>query len=64
MLLLLIACAAEQEGRGEPPTRTDPTVVPDFALRDENPNSPRAGEVVSPRDYLTRVSGWYFIEAT
>lgn len=34
--------------------------VPMFSLSDLNETSPRAGEVVSPRDYLQRVSGWYF----
>ena len=39
-------------------------MAPDFALVDQNPNSPRFGEVVSPRDYLEQVSGWYFTHAT
>ena len=34
--------------------------VPDFALRDLNLNSVRANQVVSPRDYLLQVSGYYF----
>ena len=38
--------------------------VPDFALVDLNLDSARYGEVVSPRDYLERVSGWYFIHST
>lgn len=38
--------------------------VADFALPDLNPGSPRYTEVVSPRDYLGQVSGWYFIHAT
>ena len=37
--------------------------VPDFKLVDVNPNSPRAGAVVSPRNYLLQVSGYYFGEA-
>jgi hypothetical protein len=39
-------------------------VVPDFQLKDENPNSPLYGQVVSPRDHLQKVSGWYFLHAT
>lgn len=38
--------------------------VPNFALIDQNPSSPRAQQVVTPRDYLMRVSGWYFTHAT
>lgn len=38
--------------------------VPDFALEDENPTSPRRGEVVSPRDYRHQVTAWYFGAAT
>lgn len=39
-------------------------VVPDFQLTDENDNSDRFGETISPRDYLEQVSGWYFIHTT
>jgi len=39
-------------------------LVADFSLPDQNPNSPRAGESISPRDYLGDVSGWYFIHST
>lgn len=49
-------------------TATGPIIaanaVPDFALPDLNPGSPRYTETVSPRDYLGQVSGWYFIHAT
>jgi hypothetical protein len=34
--------------------------VPDFSLPDTNPNSPRYTALVSPRDYLLQVSGYYF----
>lgn len=34
--------------------------VPDFALRDENPNSVRYRQQVSPRDYGLQVSAYYF----
>lgn len=38
--------------------------VIDFGLEDVNATSPRFGEVVSPRDYLQKVSGWYFGHST
>ncbi len=40
------------------------TRVPDFALPDVNPTSLTSGLEVSPRDYLQKVSGWYFGHAT
>ena len=39
-------------------------VAPDFALVDANTYSTRYGQVVSPRDYILQVSGYYFGEAT
>jgi hypothetical protein len=39
-------------------------LAPDFSLLDVNPASPTSGQPVSPRDYLQRVSGWYFGHAT
>ena len=42
----------------------EPELVPDFTLEDLNPTSVRYAEMVSPRDYLEQVSGWYFIHAT
>lgn len=38
--------------------------VPDFALQDTNSTSATAGEAVSPRRYLQKVSGWYFTHAS
>jgi hypothetical protein len=38
--------------------------VPDFLVKDMNPASPTADEDVSPRDYLGKVSGYYFGAAT
>jgi hypothetical protein len=38
--------------------------APDFRLIDVNPNSPRHDQLVSPRDYVQRVSAWYFGHAT
>jgi hypothetical protein len=65
LALLLSACG----GSDSPPTSTGPPpevgeVMPDFALLDVNPGSPRSGQVVSPRDYLGQVSAWYFGHAT
>lgn len=37
--------------------------VPDFHLVDVNANSPRCQERVSPRDYLLRISAFYFATA-
>jgi hypothetical protein len=34
--------------------------APDFRLLDANPGSVRRGAVVSPRDYLVQVAGYYF----
>ena len=37
---------------------------PDFHLQDVNLNSARSGQAVSPRDYLGKVSAWYFGHST
>ncbi|MCC7291406.1 MAG: hypothetical protein IT449_05005 [Phycisphaerales bacterium] len=42
----------------------DADAMPDFSLVDLNPESPRRGEAISPRDYLGEVSAWYFGHAT
>ena len=48
-----------------PPMGPNPDeMVPDFSLADVNPTSTRFGEAVSPRDYLNRISAWYFGSAT
>jgi hypothetical protein len=39
-------------------------LVPDFLITDENTDSMTAGEEVSPRDHVGRVSAWYFGHAT
>ncbi len=38
--------------------------APDFALEDVNATSVTFGQVVSPRDHLEAVSGWYFGHAS
>ncbi len=45
-------------------TAVQSTVVADFSLLDQNGSSPRSNTNVSPRDYLQKVSGWYFTHAT
>jgi hypothetical protein len=53
VLLALLALAA----CGPPlPTET----VTEFSLMDVNPNSPSAGQAVTPHDYAGKVSGWFF----
>lgn len=42
----------------------DADAMPDFSLLDLNPQSPREGELISPRDYLGEVSAWYFGHST
>ena len=39
------------------------TPMPDFQLADVNPNSPRYGRTVSPRDYRLQISAYYFSDA-
>ena len=38
--------------------------MPDWSLVDINPNSPTCNQSISPRDYLQKTSGWYFMHAT
>jgi hypothetical protein len=38
------------------------TMAPDFLLEDVHPDTPTSGTMVSPRDYLGKVSVWIFIE--
>ncbi len=38
--------------------------VPEFHLTDLNDESQSFGQVISPRDYLEQISGWYFAHAT
>ena len=39
-------------------------LAPDFALPDVNPNSATFDSTISPRDYLSKVSAWYFGHST
>jgi len=55
--LLLPAC--DDSGSGGPPGP-----MPDFQLQDVNPQSVSYNTAVSPRNYLTYVSAWFFGWAT
>ena len=57
--LALAAACRDDSGSDDPPP-----VMPDFSLTDVNPNSATYNQKVSPRDYLTKVSAWYFGHAT
>jgi hypothetical protein len=63
LLVFLTTFGCGDDGTNGPaPDQSFP--VPDFDLVDVNPASERAGQVVSPRDYLGKVSAWYFGAAT
>jgi hypothetical protein len=64
LLALAVAVVGGCNGDSSPTGPKLGTVAPDFAIRDVNPNSPRYDQMVSPRDYLGRVSAWYFGHAT
>jgi hypothetical protein len=50
---------------GEPESLLDRSVpMPNFSLVDKNPNSPDIGEYFAPRQFIGRVSGWYFSHST
>ena len=67
---VLAAAALLAAGCGDPPTGAIPykartgEPVPVFKLVDVNPNSATYDRTVSPRDYLKKVSAWYFGSAT
>lgn len=52
LLALLLGSATSQAAETPP--------APDFRLLDVNPNSIRRNSLVSPRDYVLQVSGYYF----
>lgn len=55
---LLVACAPDPAAFAQTIAATG--AKPDFRLRDVNPNSPRNGREVSPRDYRLQISAYYF----
>lgn len=56
-LLLFAGC---DEKKTTAPEDTNHPVMADFSLLDVNPNSPTHDQNVSPRDYIGKVSCWYF----
>ena len=59
------ACTAiVPDDGGQEPLEPAVDAMPDFSLTDVNPASARFGEEISPRDYLGKVSAWYFGHST
>ena len=58
LFLAVVGCS------GDKPSKPTEDPRPDFQLTDVNANSARAGQAVSPRDYLGKVSAWYFGHST
>jgi len=61
VLAMLAGCFGKKDDPVRPPADQP---APDFSLVDQNPNSTTAGKPVSPRQYLGKVSAWYFGHAT
>lgn len=59
-LLLIIALLAAATHVAPATAQTVAEPKPDFLVRDVNPNSPRNGKAVSPRDYRLQISAFYF----
>jgi hypothetical protein len=65
--MLLIAAVLIGCSDDDPAAPGDPLsgeAAPNFALLDVNETSPTFEQGVSPRDYLQKVSAWYFGHAT
>jgi hypothetical protein len=64
LVFLILGCGEEEAplevGHGLDPEQP----APDFSLLDVNPNSSTSGQPVSPRNYVEKVSAWYFGHAT
>lgn len=60
VVLAVLAAACSDDDPAAPGN----SAVPDFAVIDVNPASVTGAQVVSPRDYLQKVSAWYFGHAT
>ena len=60
----LLAACTWHDDPATPVALPGAAAVADFGLLDVNPTSPRADQIVSPRDYLGSVSAWYFGHAT
>lgn len=61
--LLARGCDAIESARGDLGLAGDPPVMPDFSIADVNPAATTFGQPVSPRDYLDKISAWYFGKA-
>jgi hypothetical protein len=61
LLAALSGCFGHKDSPTRPPADQ---AMPDFSLVDQNPNSTTTGKAVSPRQYLTKASAWYFGHAT
>ncbi len=51
-------------GPGDSVINPSDQAMPEFATPDVNPASARYNSDVSPRDYLRKISAWYFGHAT
>lgn len=64
-IVMLLALGCGDDKPTEPGDDLDPTgQVPNFAILDVNPNSATSNQSVSPRNYVSKVSAWYFGHAT
>lgn len=61
---LLTGCGGSTGTGAQPPPIPETELAPDFALEDVNPTSATFGMAVSPRDYIGKVTGWYFGHAS
>jgi hypothetical protein len=67
LAVVVLSSACDDDKSTKPPSEpvvTPPTVMPDFTLADRNPNSPTFEANISPRNYLEKVSCYYFTAAT
>ena len=58
--IMTCGCGGKDATKPGPTPLPSTEAVPDFHLKDMNPNSVRYHSLVSPRDYLGTVSAWYF----
>ena len=59
---LILGCSETEKSTNSLPDL--PEVMPDFSLADVNPNSATHTQLVSPRNYLGKVSAYYFGHST
>jgi hypothetical protein len=62
--VVALGAGCKDDPTGDPGGGTPTGQAPDFALADVNPTSATFAQSVSPRDYLQKVSAWYFGHAT